>query len=83
MRPIERIDEISELIKKIWEREPDLRYLQLIYNLQSGYSFKNEDLGKIEETTKEGFSRIGYDLFNTEDDDFLEYLKKHLNEFDN
>lgn len=77
MRDPARIREMLDLIERIWEKDSDLRFMQLIYNLQSGYSFNNSDLGKIQEIENDGFSRIGFDLFNIEDESILEYLKEY------
>ena len=79
MRDPNRISEILEMIEKIWKKDPDLRFNQLIYNLQHSYSQDNDDAGKVEEVIDRGFSRIGFDLFNTEDDSFMEYLRRQVN----
>ncbi|TDF35470.1 hypothetical protein EYS14_18805 [Alteromonadaceae bacterium M269] len=78
MRNLDRIPETLGLIERIWEKDPDLRFNQLIYNLQRGYSQENKDIGKIEEVIDDGFSRVGFDLFNLEDDSFIEYLRKQV-----
>ena len=83
MRPIERLDEISDLILKIWRYDPDQRYMQLVYNLQREYSYRNNGKGAIKEVESDGFTRTGYDLFNTEDTDIQEFLKLYLNELQN
>ena len=75
MRDPKRIQEILDLINQIWLKDPDLRFNQLIYNLQSGYSHINYGIGKVTEQETDGFSREGYDLFNLEDDSFIEYLR--------
>lgn len=75
MRDPQRIKEMLELVNQIWLRDPDLRFQQLIYNLQHGYSYKNGEIGQIKEVESDGFTRVGFDLFNVEDDKFLEYLK--------
>ena len=75
MRDPKRIQKILELINQIWMKDPDLRFQQLIYNLQSGYSHQNGGIGKIQEIEKDGFTRVGFDLFNVEDESFIEYLK--------
>ncbi|MFZ6749045.1 hypothetical protein [Undibacterium sp. Ren11W] len=78
MRPLERIDEISELIKEIWNEDPDMRYMQLIYVLQSSFSQKNKAVGKVVERMDETYLRIGFDLFNTEDEEFKIFLENYL-----
>ena len=74
----ERINEFLNLINVLWGKKPDLRFNQLIYILQNGYSKKNGNVGKIESVEVDGFKQIGFDLFNTEDDKFLEYLKNEV-----
>lgn len=64
------------LINNIWQQDPDLRFNQLIYNLQSDYSHENGGIGKVEERIDKSFSRVGFDLFNLDDKDFIEYLRK-------
>ena len=78
MRPLERIDEISDLIKEIWSENPDMRYMQLLYVLQSSFSQKNMDVGKVEERVDKTYSRIGFDLFNIEDKEFKIFLENYL-----
>ncbi|MBC3882157.1 DUF1040 family protein [Undibacterium sp. LX40W] len=78
MRPLERIDEISDLIKEIWNENPDMRYMQLLYTLQSSVSQKNMDVGKVEERVDKTYSRIGFDLFNIEDKEFKIFLENYL-----
>lgn len=76
MRDPNRITQIQTLITRIWQANPDLRYMQLIYLLQSGYSDKHANRGKVEARTDDGFAQVGYDLFSLEDDQLLEYLKE-------
>jgi len=76
MRDLNRIEEVMDLINHIWLKDPDIRFNQLIYILQSGYSASNNGIGKVTEQETDGFSRVGYDLFNLEDDSFIEYLRK-------
>jgi len=78
MRPPERIDEILELIGKIWKQNPDMRFLQLVYVLQSYFSQSNNGRGKIEFTEDDGLKKVGFDLFNTEDSEFGEFLKLYF-----
>ena len=75
MRDPKRISEVLELIKIIWEKDPDLRFNQLMYILQSGYSHANDNVGKVEEVVDSSYSQIGFDLFNLEDDSFINYLR--------
>lgn len=78
MRDPKRISEIIQLIELIWEKNPDLRFNQLIYVLQSGYSHANNNIGKVEELVDQSDSRIGFDLFYLEDDCFIKYLRKQV-----
>lgn len=75
MRDPERIQELLDLVKEIWLREPDLRFNQLLYNLQRGYSQKNGGVGQIKEIEADDLTRIGFDFFNLEDNSFIEYLR--------
>ena len=63
------------LINDIWVKNPDLRFQQLIVALQHGYSTKNGGIGKVEQKENDGFVKVGFDLFNVEDDTFKEYLE--------
>ncbi len=71
-----RIPKILHLINQIWEKDKAMRFFQLIYVLQSRYSNENGDIGKIEEIENDGFSRIGFDLFNTKDKQLIDFLTK-------
>ena len=75
MREPERIQEILDLINEIWQRSPDLRFNQLIYNIQYGYSQENGCAGQVKEVSADGFTRTGFDFFNLEDSNFTEYLR--------
>jgi uncharacterized protein YihD (DUF1040 family) len=75
MRDSERILEILDLVKEIWLQEPDVRFNQLIYNLQYSYSQQNDGLGQVKEVCDDGFIRTGFDLFNVEDSSFIAYLQ--------
>lgn len=78
MRELSRIKEINDLIEKIWLIDPYLRYFQLIYNLQSTFTHHNSGVGKITEVESDGFERIGYDMFNVEDDVLIDFLQTYL-----
>ena len=78
MRPLERIDEISHLIKEIWNEMPGMRYMQLIYVLQSNFSERNYEIGKIEGRGDGTDSRIGFDLFHIEDEELKSFLESFL-----
>ena len=76
MRDPYRIHEILKLLEQAWVKDPDLRFNQLIYNLQYGYSQSNGGIGQVKESSTDGFERIGFDLFNLEDDDFINYVQE-------
>ena len=80
MRPPERIDEIMELLQRIWKMEThaDMRFFQLIYVLQYRFSQSHGDHGKIESVDADGIASVGFDFFNTEDDEVIEFLKAYL-----
>ena len=78
MRDSERIEEILTLIGRIWKANPDFRFQQLIYILQSEYSESNDQIGKVESMEVDGFKKVGYDLFNLEDERFQKYLQRSL-----
>jgi hypothetical protein len=78
MRDPKRISEVLELIELIWKKDPDLRFNQLIYTLHSGYSQANDNVGKVEEVVDPTYSRIGFDLFNLEDETFIKYLRDQV-----
>lgn len=75
MRDPARIDKLLKLIEQAWANDPDLRFNQLLYNLQYGYSHLNGGVGQVREVESDGFERIGFDLFNLEDDDFMRYVR--------
>lgn len=87
MRDPRRIREFIDFLKDIWEECPDQRFNQLVHNLQWQYSNENNGTGRITVHKKEelkGF--VAYreehivDLYNLEDDDFLDFLKQYLEE---
>ncbi len=80
MRDQERMKVILNLINDIWLIGPDLRFNQLIYLLQNGYSSENGNIGKVDRVEKDGFTYTGYDFFNVEDDKFIYYLTKIKND---
>ena len=57
-------------------RDPDLRFNQLLYILQSSYSKSHGEWGRVEETDTSGLTRVGFELFNLEDTVFLNHLHK-------
>ncbi|SHK08040.1 hypothetical protein SAMN02745181_3208 [Rubritalea squalenifaciens DSM 18772] len=80
MRDPARIERILLLIQEIWQRDPDMRFQQLIYVLQNKYSQTNSGYGIITETAEDGFQHTGFDMFNLEDDDLERFLTKFISE---
>ncbi|WP_318441785.1 hypothetical protein [Photobacterium leiognathi] len=75
MRNPERITELLDLVKEIWLKQPDLRFNQLLYTLHRQYSELHGDSMQVKELDSDGYTRIGYDLFNVEDDRFIDFLR--------
>ncbi|WP_318493284.1 hypothetical protein [Photobacterium leiognathi] len=75
MRDPKRIYEAMNLLTEIWAKNPDLRFNQLIYNIQRDYSQKHNDVGLVEMDDPNGFTVKAYDLFNLEDDEFIKHLR--------
>jgi uncharacterized protein YihD (DUF1040 family) len=63
MRDPNRIKELLSLLKEIWGETPDLRFNQLIYNLQSEYSKNHNEFGLVEAVEIDGFAKTGFDFF--------------------
>ncbi|MCG7497507.1 DUF1040 family protein [Vibrio sp. Of7-15] len=80
MRDPERLDELLGLVRTLWKEDEDLRFNQLIYNLQREFSFLNNNLGKVVEKAEDGFESVGFDFFNVEDGLFIEFLKQKVAE---
>ena len=78
MRDPARISKTLDLVKELWLKDSDLRFNQLLYILQSEYSFQNNNIGLVKEAEVDGFAREGFDLFNTEDDSFIKFLEKKI-----
>jgi hypothetical protein len=77
MRDPNRIEAMLAIVNDIWRRNPDMRFNQLIYNLQRGYSEQNEGYGAIQShEDPDGLNRTGYDFFHLADADFIKYLKQ-------
>lgn len=80
MREIERINRIMSLIQRIWEEEPDMRFNQLISNLQNMYSSQNEGYGQRMMIEKESFgdeTESSYlDFFYLEDKEWEAFLQQ-------
>ncbi|MBY6273031.1 MAG: hypothetical protein CW346_12550 [Bacillaceae bacterium] len=77
MRVPKRIPKILSLLQAIWEQQPDVRFHQLISNLQAEYSKQNNRYGKKEAAGDTN----DLDFFYLEDEqweDFLETIVKNL-----
>jgi hypothetical protein len=88
MREPERIERILELIKQIWIKQPDSRFLQMISNIEWRYSAANNDAGKEYSYSKWETPRgdvifnkdvTSVDLFHLEDDKLELFLQDYLN----
>jgi uncharacterized protein YihD (DUF1040 family) len=78
MRDPNRIETTLSLLKELWSNNTDLRFNQLIYNLQREFSLENDGKGQITEISQEGIQHVGYDLFYIEDDIFIQFLERKL-----
>ena len=78
MRNPERIKETLSIINSIWHKYPDVRFNQLLYWLQGEWWDKNRSGRVMSELDEEGLYEVGWDLFNVEDDVFIEHLKMIL-----
>lgn len=87
MRERERIDRIMSLIQEVWHYMPDIRFNQLVSNLQMFYSQKNGGYGTREVLEKEVHEKYTVerkttylDFFNLEDDEFEAFLESYAKE---
>ncbi|MCS0160649.1 hypothetical protein [Vibrio alginolyticus] len=78
MRDPKRIETTLSLLKELWRYNADLRFNQLMYNLQREFSLENDGKGQITEISQEGIQHVGYDLFYIEDDIFIQFLERKL-----
>ena len=79
VRDPNRIEEILYFLQQHWEKDPDLRFFQLIYILQAKLSQERGGAGKIEGSAQAGESPgVGYDFFNMEDTEVLSWLQRCL-----
>jgi len=86
MRDPTRIDAILGKLKVVWEKSPDLRFLQLVHNLQHDHGLGSREQvtwrkkvsigGEIVE--KEFPGQVLYDGFNVEDEVLLTALEKEI-----
>lgn len=80
MRDRRRIQRILTVLQKIWEQQPDVRFNQLLSNLQSVYSQRTNNYGRREVFKKEfiDLEKTFYlDFFFLEDDKWEEFLNSY------
>ncbi|MEC1157695.1 MULTISPECIES: hypothetical protein [Cytobacillus] len=83
MRDKKRISRILNVLQEIWEYQPDVRFNQLVNNLQYLYSEQNNGYGKRPMTIKDGIQDVSthyLDFFYLEDNQWEEFLKNYLKE---
>jgi len=78
MKEPERIERILDLLFEIWSKDKDMRFMQLIYNIQRSYSCQNDDVGLIQKKHDDGFCEQGFDLFSLEDKQIEPFLSEYL-----
>jgi hypothetical protein len=86
MREIERIERVLDLIKRIWIKQPDSRFMQMMSNLSWNYSAANNDAYKEYSYSKwetpKGiiFNKdvVNVDCFHLEDDKLEIFLQDYL-----
>lgn len=86
MRDPNRIKRILTLLQQIWEQQKDVRFNQLLSNLQSLYSQENNSFGRREVYTKNfiDIEKTSYlDFFYLEDDKWEEFLISYLSCIEN
>ncbi len=71
MREPERIERIIKKLQNLWNKYPDQRFLQLIFNLQEEYALYNDDFGLVGDAIN---GPRAYDHFYLEDTDFENFL---------
>lgn len=84
VRDPKRIPRILTLLFKIWEQQPDLRFNQLVQNLQALYSQQNNNFGKRNFYEKDGeitYQNYYIDLFYLEDDQWEQFLRDYWCKF--
>lgn len=85
VRDPKRIPRILTLLFKIWEQQPDLRFNQLVQNLQAIYSQQNNNFGKRHFYEKDGeitYQNYYIDLFYLEDDQWEQFLRDYWSEIE-
>ncbi len=86
MNKSNKINDVITILKLIWEKQPDIRFNQLIHNLQHDYANKVQryltELYEMEDHNRiKSFRKVNIvDLFDVKDDDFYEFLVQKLDE---
>jgi hypothetical protein len=87
-RDLSRIQKLTRMINTIWCKYPDLRFNQLLESLQIEFNNSNGCIYTKELWEKEEHRGIvtyrrttKTDLFYVEDDEFMEFLQKKLDEY--
>ncbi|MDK7667393.1 hypothetical protein [Cytobacillus oceanisediminis] len=83
MREKQRISRILTLFQEIWECQQDVRFNQLVSNLQYLYSEQHNEYGKRPVIIRDGINDVSIhylDFFYLEDDEWEEFLKAYLQE---
>jgi hypothetical protein len=82
MRDPKRISQVLYYLNCIWQKQPDTRFNQLIYNLQWEFNkaWQDKYTNKLYREEGNGLHFMfvqsnTVDLFNVEDDKFIEFLK--------
>lgn len=79
MREKSRIQRILSLLETIWQQQPDVRFNQLVSNLQYMYSAQNKEYGKRKMKEQNFLGKevdSSYlDFFYLEDTEWEEFLK--------
>lgn len=86
MRDPNRIKRKLTLLQHIWEHQTDVRFNQLISNLQNLYSQENNNYGRREVYTKNfiDLEKTSYlDFFYLEDDKWEEFLTSYFLNIEN
>ena len=79
MRDAGRIPRMTTLLEKIWEYQPDVRFNQLVSNLQSQYSQQHDHYGERVIDSERG---TYLDMFFLEDDKWERFLESYSGEIE-
>lgn len=86
MRSPKRIKDLISLLYEIWECQSDMRFNQLVHNIQMEFATKNNKGFRNVWEREDLFGRISFipvchlDLFYVEDDEFIEFLRQKRDE---